>query len=246
MPNSPASSPSTSSVGHHFSGDGARWSCAQAVTALMLRERAGAPLTDLQSSPVEVFVRLRRNAHVHEDAQRLLPHEFSGSAVGLVGLVEGAGECHEGAGDALPLAGERTAPVTRRLMTRWQRGSRAAAPQWAEATARRTITTFMYIYYVRYINDMSDPVVESMAEVRSHLADVIDRARREGTPTIITRRGKQEAVVIDIQEYQRLREIAENAEEAWLNQLADEAESEGTERSVSLEEMAALLRAHQG
>lgn len=101
---------------------------------------------------------------------------------------------------------------------------------------------FMYIWYVR---GMSDPVVESMAEVRRHLADVIDRARREETPTIITRRGKQEAVVIDIQEYQRLRRIADNAEEAWLNQLADEAESESAEGSVSLEEMAALLRAHQ-
>jgi prevent-host-death family protein len=93
---------------------------------------------------------------------------------------------------------------------------------------------------------MSEPVVESMAEVRGHLADVIDRARREDTPTIITRRGKQEAVVIDIQEYRHLRQIAEDAEEAWLNRLADEAESEGTEGSISLEEMAALLRSHQG
>jgi prevent-host-death family protein len=99
--------------------------------------------------------------------------------------------------------------------------------------------THMYICYIR---DMSEPVVESMAEVRSHLADVIDRAHRDETPTIITRRGRQEAVVIDIEEYQRLRRIAEDAEEAWLNRLADEAESEGTEGSVSLEEMAALLR----
>jgi prevent-host-death family protein len=99
--------------------------------------------------------------------------------------------------------------------------------------------------YICYIYDMSDPVVESMAEVRSHLADVIDRARRDETPTIITRRGKQEAVVIDIQEYQRLRQLAEQAEESWLNQLADEAEAEGMEGSVSLEEMAALLRTHQ-
>ncbi|MCP9945590.1 type II toxin-antitoxin system Phd/YefM family antitoxin [Streptomyces somaliensis] len=99
--------------------------------------------------------------------------------------------------------------------------------------------------YICYIDDMGEPVVESMAEVRSHLADVIDRARREETPTIITRRGKQEAVVIDVQEYQRLRRIAEDADEAWLNQLADEAEAEGTEGSVSLEEMAAMLRAHQ-
>lgn len=93
---------------------------------------------------------------------------------------------------------------------------------------------------------MSEPIVVSMAEVRSHLADVIDRARREATPTITTRRGKQEAVVIDIEEYQRLRRIAEGAEEAWLNRLADEAESEGTQGSVPLEEMDALLRADQG
>ncbi|WP_218976691.1 MULTISPECIES: type II toxin-antitoxin system Phd/YefM family antitoxin [Kitasatospora] len=91
---------------------------------------------------------------------------------------------------------------------------------------------------------MSEPVIESMAEVRSHLADVLDRARRDETPTIITRRGKQEAVVIDIREYQHLRELAEQAEEAWLNRLADEAEAEGSGGSVSLEEMAAMLRAH--
>jgi prevent-host-death family protein len=91
---------------------------------------------------------------------------------------------------------------------------------------------------------MSDPVVESMAEVRSHLADVIDRAHREEVPTIITRRGKQEAVVIDIHEYQRLRGLAESTEDTWLNRLADEAESEGREGALSLEEMAARLRAH--
>lgn len=99
--------------------------------------------------------------------------------------------------------------------------------------------------YICYIGHMSEPVIESMADVRSHLADVIDRARREDTPTIITRRGKQEAVVIDIEEYQRLRDLAEQAEESWLNRLADEAESEGVEGSVSLEEMAVQLRTHK-
>ncbi|MFE9607903.1 hypothetical protein [Streptomyces sp. NPDC006012] len=52
----------------------------------------------------------------------------------------------------------------------------------------------------------------------------------------------------EIEEYQRTRHIAEEAEEAWLNRLADEAESEGSEGvddSVSLEEMAALLRVRQ-
>lgn len=85
-----------------------------------------------------------------------------------------------------------------------------------------------------------------MAEVRSHLADVIDRARRDETPTIITRRGKEEAVVIDIAEYRHLKEVEEAAEDAWLNRLADEAEAEddGSGDSVSLEEMAAMIRAH--
>ncbi|WP_098008363.1 type II toxin-antitoxin system Phd/YefM family antitoxin [Streptomyces sp. sk226] len=85
-------------------------------------------------------------------------------------------------------------------------------------------------------------MTESMAEVRKHLADVIDRARRDGTPTIITRRGKSEAVLIGIDEYRRLREIVEWYEDEWLNRLADKAEAEGTDGSVSLEEMAALLR----
>jgi prevent-host-death family protein len=93
---------------------------------------------------------------------------------------------------------------------------------------------------------MAEPVIESMAEVRRHLADVIDRAHRDEVPTIITRRGRQQAVLIDIGEYARLRQIAEQAEESWLNQLADEAEAEGVEGSVSLEEMAALVRDHHG
>ncbi|MEU8525526.1 MULTISPECIES: type II toxin-antitoxin system Phd/YefM family antitoxin [Streptomyces] len=91
---------------------------------------------------------------------------------------------------------------------------------------------------------MSEPVIESMAEVRKHLADVIDRARRDETPTIITRRGRQEAVVIDIAEYERMRRLADDAEDAWLNRLADRAEAEGLDGSVSLEEMAAALRDH--
>ncbi|MEH0419923.1 hypothetical protein [Streptomyces sp. B21-083] len=42
-------------------------------------------------------------------------------------------------------------------------------------------------------------------------------------------------VVIDIQEQQRLRlrQITANAEDSWLNRLADEAEFEGAEGSVS-------------
>ncbi|MFJ4705257.1 type II toxin-antitoxin system Phd/YefM family antitoxin [Streptomyces anulatus] len=89
---------------------------------------------------------------------------------------------------------------------------------------------------------MNEPVTTSAAEVRKHLADVIDRARRVETPTIITRRGKGEAVIVGIDEYRRLHEAAERYEDEWLNRLADEAEAEGTDGSVFLEEMAALVR----
>ena len=75
--------------------------------------------------------------------------------------------------------------------------------------------------YIGYIRDMSEPVIEPMADVRKHLADVIG-----------------------IDEYRRLRELEEQAEDSWLNRLADEAEAEGRDGSVSLEEMAALLRSH--
>jgi prevent-host-death family protein len=62
------------------------------------------------------------------------------------------------------------------------------------------------LMYISYIHHMSEPVIASMAEVRAHLADVIDRAHRDETPTVITRRGKEEAVLVDIDEYRRLRQ----------------------------------------
>ncbi|MEU0922122.1 type II toxin-antitoxin system Phd/YefM family antitoxin [Streptomyces cyaneofuscatus] len=89
---------------------------------------------------------------------------------------------------------------------------------------------------------MSEPVIEPATKVRKHLSGIIDRALRHGTPTIITRRGRSEAVLPSIDEYHHLRETAEQYEDEWLNGLADQAESEGTEGSVPMEQMAALLR----
>ncbi|MFF3649488.1 type II toxin-antitoxin system Phd/YefM family antitoxin [Streptomyces sp. NPDC002181] len=88
---------------------------------------------------------------------------------------------------------------------------------------------------------MSEPVIESMAEVRAHLADVLDRARREDTPTIVTRRGKEEGIVLDIDEYRRLKAIEESAEEAWLSKLVDAARDEDDGTSLGLEEMTAEI-----
>lgn len=49
----------------------------------------------------------------------------------------------------------------------------------------------------------------------------------------------------DFKEQQQVHRLGEQVEEVWLNRLADEVESEGTEGSISLEEMAALLRSDQ-
>ncbi|WP_329256439.1 hypothetical protein [Streptomyces sp. NBC_01478] len=51
-----------------------------------------------------------------------------------------------------------------------------------------------------------------------------------------------EEEVVDIDEYGRPRELEEQAEDTWLNGLADKAEAEGRDGSVSLEVMTALLR----
>lgn len=99
----------------------------------------------------------------------------------------------------------------------------------------------MYIRYNRCIGFMGEPVVATMSEVRRHLADTIDRARHDRTPTFITQRGKTTAVLLDADEYRRLLEVERAAEDAWLHRLADEAEEEGREGSVSLEEMAREL-----
>ena len=53
-----------------------------------------------------------------------------------------------------------------------------------------------------------------------------------------------EKEVVGIDEYERLRELEEQAEDAWLNGLADAAEAEGLNGSISLEEMTAAL--HSG
>ncbi|MFE7560207.1 type II toxin-antitoxin system Phd/YefM family antitoxin [Kitasatospora sp. NPDC057500] len=54
----------------------------------------------------------------------------------------------------------------------------------------------------------AEVAVEPLSEVRCHLARVIDRAQ-SGTPTIITRRGRQEGVLIALSEYRRLKRIEE-------------------------------------
>ena len=95
--------------------------------------------------------------------------------------------------------------------------------------------------YIQYIVCMGEPQIATMSEVRRHLADTIDRARHERTPTFITQRGRTTAVLLDAEEYNRLLEVERAAEDAWLHNLADEAEEEGRKGSLSLEEVAREL-----
>lgn len=99
--------------------------------------------------------------------------------------------------------------------------------------------------YIQYISAMNESLTATMSEVRRNLADTIERARHDHTPTYITQRGKTTAVLVDADEYRRLLRIEQAAEDAWLNRLADDAEREGRENSISLEEMARELSERQ-
>lgn len=51
--------------------------------------------------------------------------------------------------------------------------------------------------------------METIRQVRDHIADVVDRADRDDSPTVITRRGREVAAVVPIEmlrRYQRLEE----------------------------------------
>ena len=65
---------------------------------------------------------------------------------------------------------------------------------------------------------MSEVPSESIREARSHFAELIDRADREDTPTIITRRGKEVAAVVSIDLLRQFQEW----EEEWVNRVVDE------------------------
>jgi prevent-host-death family protein len=46
--------------------------------------------------------------------------------------------------------------------------------------------------------------IESIRDVRAHLAEVVERADRDDVPTVITRRGKQVAAVVSIEVLNRI------------------------------------------
>ncbi|MGW3680106.1 type II toxin-antitoxin system Phd/YefM family antitoxin [Streptomyces prasinus] len=66
---------------------------------------------------------------------------------------------------------------------------------------------------------MTQPLpMESIRDVRAHLAEVVDRADRDDVPTVITRRGKQVAAVVSIEVLRKYQEW----EERETNRIIDE------------------------
>lgn len=65
---------------------------------------------------------------------------------------------------------------------------------------------------------MNEMPVESIRDVRAHLAEVVERADREDVPTVITRRGKQVAAVVSVEVLRRY----QRWEELEINRIIDE------------------------
>lgn len=65
-----------------------------------------------------------------------------------------------------------------------------------------------------------------VTELRAHLADVLNEATFSGTRTFITRAGKRIAAIVPADEADML----EQAEDAYLMQLADQAKSNQGDR----------------
>lgn len=56
---------------------------------------------------------------------------------------------------------------------------------------------------------MSEMQVETIRQVRDHIADVVERADREDSPTVITRRGREVAAVVPIDLLRRYQQFEE-------------------------------------
>jgi prevent-host-death family protein len=83
----------------------------------------------------------------------------------------------------------------------------------------------------------------SVGDLRLHLADILNETAYTGARTVITRAGKRIAAVVPVHEA----EMLEEAEDAYLNRLADEAEAaQGNEPYASLADVLADYKEKYG
>lgn len=80
------------------------------------------------------------------------------------------------------------------------------------------VATQVYTLNIWYTTPMDPLPIESIRDVRAHLAEVVERADRDDLPTVITRRGKQVAAVVPIDVLRRYQAW----EEREINRIIDE------------------------
>ncbi|MFD3513621.1 type II toxin-antitoxin system Phd/YefM family antitoxin [Streptomyces sp. NPDC058657] len=80
---------------------------------------------------------------------------------------------------------------------------------------------------------MTQPApIESIRDVRAHLAEVVERADRDDVPTVITRRGREVAAVVSIEVLRKYQEW----EEREINRIIDERMA-NPEAGVAMEDI---------
>lgn len=90
---------------------------------------------------------------------------------------------------------------------------------WFTQPAKRDNETLCTHATLGTLGRMTQPLpIESIRDVRAHLAEVVERADRDDLPTVITRRGKQVAAVVSIEVLRKYQEW----EEREINRIIDE------------------------
>jgi prevent-host-death family protein len=81
----------------------------------------------------------------------------------------------------------------------------------------------------------------SVSDAKRHLGAVVDRAHLAHEPVSLSKRGRRVAVVVDADEFDRLRELAEDAEDAAAAAAARQEIEETGALPVPWEEVKAEL-----
>lgn len=88
------------------------------------------------------------------------------------------------------------------------------------------------------------PEIATLTDFTSHATEAIERLKETGQPQVLTVDGRPEAVVLDVESYQRLLELADRADA--IEGIRRGLESMTRGRGLSVEEAFAELRARAG
>ena len=88
------------------------------------------------------------------------------------------------------------------------------------------------------------PEIGSLSDFTDNATEAIERIKETGQPQVLTVNGQAEAVVLDVESYQRLLELADRAEA--IEGIRRGLESMARGKGLSVEEAFAKLRARAG